>query len=406
MEKDVEKRVLEKVLLPINTAWEVSSVSSDELSEEIFVKLHYKYDYVEDNGNRYPIYDHRKMRKWRHLDLWQYKTYLMAEVPRYKDKNGFFKTVSIPWSDEYERITNLLKKKTIETLQATKSQSKTADLLRISFEQVHRIMHQSVQRGMSLRDKNEHYYYLSIDEKSVHKGHDYVSILSDEGSGIVIDVIDGRSDESVEELCHTSLSARQREVVKTVCSDMWQPYIKGIGRWFSNALLCHDPFHSVGYLNKAVDKCRKREVKKYEELRKTKWIFLKDKANLTDEQYFKFESISKSNYEVSRAWQVKENFRDILYRQTPQAAFSLFYMWKESAKHAGIKEIDEVVGIFERHEKGIINAMKTGANNARAERLNGAIQELKTIGRCYRNTANFRTAILFFHGNLDLFPHK
>jgi transposase len=62
--------------------------------------------------------------------------------------------------------------------------------------------------------------------------------------------------------------------------------------------------------------------------------------------------------------------------------------------------------MFERHEHGIINAMKTGANNARAERLNGAIQELKSIGRGYRNTDNFRIAILFFHGNLDLFPHN
>jgi transposase len=50
--------------------------------------------------------------------------------------------------------------------------------------------------------------------------------------------------------------------------------------------------------------------------------------------------------------------------------------------------------------------MKTGANNARAEGLNGAIQELKTVGRGYRNTANFRIAILFFHGDLDLLPHK
>jgi transposase len=62
--------------------------------------------------------------------------------------------------------------------------------------------------------------------------------------------------------------------------------------------------------------------------------------------------------------------------------------------------------MFERHRTGIVNAIKTGANNARAERLNGAIQELKTIGRGYNNTANFRTAILFFHGNLDLFPHN
>ncbi|GHT20883.1 hypothetical protein AGMMS4957_08880 [Bacteroidia bacterium] len=87
-------------------------------------------------------------------------------------------------------------------------------------------------------------------------------------------------------------------------------------------------------------------------------------------------------------------------------ALSLFYIWKRDAKHAQIKEINEVVDMFERHKIGIINAMKTGANNARAERLNGAIQELKTIGRGYRNTANFRTAILFFNGDLELFPHN
>jgi transposase len=53
-----------------------------------------------------------------------------------------------------------------------------------------------------------------------------------------------------------------------------------------------------------------------------------------------------------------------------------------------------------------INTLTTGANNARAERLNGSIQELKTIGRGYRNTENFRIAILFFHGDLDMLPHK
>jgi transposase len=62
--------------------------------------------------------------------------------------------------------------------------------------------------------------------------------------------------------------------------------------------------------------------------------------------------------------------------------------------------------MFDRHKTGIINAIETGANNARAERLNGAIQEIKTIGRGYIKTENFRIAILFFYGNLNLFPHK
>jgi len=291
-------------------------------------------------------------------------------------------------------------------LQATKSQTKTADLLRISFVQVHRIMRRAVEIGLRRRDPNERYYYLSFDEKSIKKGHEYITVLSEESTGIVIDVISGRSDDSVEELCQTALTDEQRADVKTVCTDMWQPYIKGVKDWFPNALHCHDPFHCVGYLHKAVDKVRKREVKQHEDLRKTKWLFFKDKANFTDEQYFKFEAIQKANYQVSRAWAVKENFRDILQRSTPEAALSLFSMWKQNAKHTKIKEIDEVVELFERHERGIINAIKTGANNARAERLNGAIQEIKSIGRGYRSAENIRIAILFFHGNLDLLPHK
>ena len=42
----------------------------------------------------------------------------------------------------------------------------------------------------------------------------------------------------------------------------------------------------------------------------------------------------------------------------------------------------------------------------RGERINGAIEELKWIGRGYRNKQNFRTAILFFHGDLNGFSHK
>ncbi|MDR0206696.1 MAG: transposase family protein [Bacteroidales bacterium] len=73
--------------------------------------MRYKFDYVLDNGSRYPVYDHRKERKWHHLDLWQYKTFLVAELPRYRDSSGFFKTVSVPRAEEYERISILLEKK-------------------------------------------------------------------------------------------------------------------------------------------------------------------------------------------------------------------------------------------------------------------------------------------------------
>jgi transposase len=54
--------------------------------------------------------------------------------------------------------------------------------------------------------------------------------------------------------------------------------------------------------------------------------------------------------------------------------------------------------------RGVINALIFNFNNAMAERLNGKIQEIKTVDRGYRTFKNFRSAILFFHGGLSLYP--
>jgi hypothetical protein len=109
MEKVEE--ILNKILLPLNSCWNISNVQLNESTEEINVCLHYSLPYIEANGVRYSIYDHRPSRQWRHLDLWQYKTYITASLPRYRDENAFYHTVEIPWAYPGEQMTDLLKKK-------------------------------------------------------------------------------------------------------------------------------------------------------------------------------------------------------------------------------------------------------------------------------------------------------
>ena len=69
-----------------------------------------------------------------------------------------------------------------------------------------------------------------------------------------------------------------------------------------------------------------------------------------------------------------------------------------------IKEMVKVAKMFNAHLKGVCNALVEGFSNAMAERLNGKIQEIKATARGYRTFKNFRSAILFFHGGLDLYP--
>ena len=171
------------------------------------------------------------------------------------------------------------------------------------------------------------------------------------------------------------------------------------------AAICHDKFHLVKHLNAAVDAVRRREVKSNEYLKRTRYLFLKDTARLTDKQQIKFDAIVNANYEVSRAWRIKEDFRDIIKGKLDRAeAFTLYMMWRQRALAANIPEITKVIEMFDRHQKGIINALCMGRNNGKAERMNGSIQELQTVGRGYRDVERFRIAILFFYGGLTL--HK
>jgi hypothetical protein len=94
-----EKEILKEILLPLDVSWGVSSVTTNESKSEITLQLDYQLDYAEVDGVRYPLYDFRKSRKWKHLDLWHYKTFLTARIPRYVDSNGKVKSVSVPWAD-------------------------------------------------------------------------------------------------------------------------------------------------------------------------------------------------------------------------------------------------------------------------------------------------------------------
>ena len=71
----------------------------------------------------------------------------------------------------------MFESKVIDTLLATKNQTKTGELLQCSFNVVNRIMHRATERGLKKRGSDTIYTQLSIDEKSFKKGHNYVSVL-------------------------------------------------------------------------------------------------------------------------------------------------------------------------------------------------------------------------------------
>ena len=60
--------------------------------------------------------------------------------------------------------------------------------------------------------------------------------------------------------------------------------------------------------------------------------------------------------------------------------------------------------LLHKHLDGLLAYIRHRVTNAVAENLNGQIQRVKSNTRGFRHFANFRVAVLFFLGKLDLYP--
>ena len=394
-------------LLQLEQGWIVKSVETDLSEQEICIEISCILDHFLDDetGEICKFYDRAPVRSWRHLDTMQYKTFIKCQLPRIINSNGKVKTVQPNWASGYERHTYLFEHAVIDLLKASKNQTKTSKLMRCGFNVVNRIMHLSVKRGMDRRNYSELTFdYLSIDEKSFKKGHQYITVLSHPASGCVLDVEENRTKEACKKLLAKSLTTEQLNKVSAISMDMWKAFIQTAQEILPNASIVHDRFHLIKYLNEAIDKVRRRVVKQHQDLKNSRYALLKNPENLTERQRIHFEAIADANYEVSKALQVRENFKALFSKGKLMATLS-FLQWANDATKRKIKEVDKVVEMFKNHLSGVVNALLINLTNAMAERLNGKIQELKTVARGYRTFTNFRSAILFFNGGLNLHPH-
>lgn len=398
------------LLLDFGDEWALTKVEADHKKHEIYLYLNYVSDSYEDPDTleKAVLYDHTGLREWRHLDIFQYKSYVRCRIPRVKCGDGKTKQIAIGWANKHDRHTYHFEIRVIDLLKITKNQTKTAEFMNCGFGLVNRIMHRSAERGMQRRSMSKvPFEHISIDEKSFKSGHNYVTVISHPISGVVLDVGQDRDTASVEKLLGDTFTNKQLKDINTVSMDMWRPYINSVTNKVPNAEIVHDKFHLIQYLNKSIDKVRRREVYGNEILRNSRYALLKNKENLTEKQRVKYDLIKDTNLQVTKAWHIRENFKSLFdYYNEENGALELLKNWANDSFMKGIKEVNKVILMFLNHARGIVNALISNLNNAMAERLNGKIQEVKIVSRGYRKFKNFRSAILFFHGGLNLYPLK
>lgn len=417
-------------LLGLRSPWFVAGVELDCEGQQVLIRVDHNRSLgglcCGQCGSVGRGYDHGEERRWRHLDSCGFMTWLVARVPRVSCSQCGVQTAQVPWSTPHSRFTLDFEHFAVFVLQACQVQSKAAALLKLSAHQVHDVMDRAVRRGLQRRaetDSETPLPHLGLDEKSIQAGHNYLTILSDGRGGRVLEVAEGRTKDATCTLLESTLSATQRATVRAVAMDMWKGFSSACQKVLPQAEIVHDRFHIAQYLNQAVDLTRRREHRQLTRLsqnegrrtstkvagsplNKTKYVWLKNEANLTDKQRALLEALRDSKLETVQVWGAKETFREFFNCTDEKQGEAFFDNWCETALALKNAALSNVVRLLNAHKNGVLAYLRHRITNAPAESINSRIQQIKFNARGFRKPQNFRIAILFFLGKLNLDPLK
>lgn len=408
----MDDKELYRQILGVVHPWEIIKIDLNMSKQEVNIYLEYPLPsegICPKCGKTCSVYDKREERIWRHLDTCQLRTFIHCQTPRVTCSEHKTITMDVPWSSNMSRFTNQFERFAIDLLKATKNRQKAADLLRISWDEIDGIMKRSVERGMKRR-KDDDITYIGIDEKSFLSGHRYATILTDITGKRVLEVAENRDTQAVDTVWET-LSAKQKKGVKAVSMDFWQAYRTGVETHVPNAIIVHDKFHIMKYMNEAVDAVRKQEHKMFMRnkddcLKGKKYLFLKNRQDFTKEESSDFRDLNITQLDVGRAWNRRELLRNLWDYSYEKSARNFFKRWYFSATHSRLSPVIKVAKLLNKHFDNIVSFLKHRITNAFAEGINSIIQLIKSSARGFRNFENYRTAILFFCGGLELYPQE
>jgi transposase len=352
-----------------------------------------------------PTHDHAPERVWRHLDTCEFQTYIHARLPRVKCKNHGVLTAHVPFVTPQTSVTTPMETLCIKAMkECTLSGAET--LFGVTARKLHRIQNLAVARGMERRGE-ETPVKMGLDEKQVFARHKYFTIITDLQWRKVVDVVDKRNIDAIAPW----FEARSPSLKKTelVAMDMSAGYANIARKFMPFAEICFDKFHVIKLLNNAVDATRKDEQKTMDieqkrKMFKSRFCFLYGKEKLDKENKEKFERASAVARKTARAWAIKEFMRDMWNLPPPEfePQFKRWYWW---ATHSRLEHVVKVAKTLKLHLEGIVNAVLYGITNALTEGMNSKIEAIKRAASGYRNKQNFRNAILFHCGKLDMMPN-
>jgi transposase len=362
----------------------VEDVELDAAGEALIVSVRPKWFELDRCGvcrRRCPGFDlGAGRRRWRALDLGELPCYLEAEAPRVRCEEHGVVVWAVPWARHGARFTRSFEDQAA-WLAVHTSKSAVAELMRVAWRSVGRIVERVMRDQSAGRDLFAGLRRIGIDEISRRRGQRYLTVVVCHDTGRLVWAAEGANRKTLRRFFELLGEERCAEI-SLVSADMGSWIALEVEARCPNASLCVDPFHVVKLATDALDEIR-REVwnrarreghnQHARRLKGARYALWKNPENLTDRQQAKLSEIQRTNRRLYRAYLLKEQLRQI-YRLAPEQAIALLDQWLAWARRCRLPSFVKLAKTITEQRPGIIAAIDNGLSNALVESVNTKIR--------------------------------
>lgn len=390
--------------LGLTPPWFIADLEFDEAARTLTIQVDFRRGsrfQVPDSEGEHPVHD-TVTKRYRHLNFFQHECFLEVRVPRVKLPDGSVRQVQPDWAGKLSGFTLLFEALVLMLAQQMPFRA-VARIVGLSPHRVMAICERYVDLATEQADLSG-VRTLAIDETSRARGHDYLMLAADAEARAVIFVTEGRDAATVGELAaELTVHGGHPEQITSCSIDMSPAFIRGVSEHLPNARITFDKFHVVAQASQAVDRTRRLEQRTNPALKGMRWKLLRAPTSLHPSARQELITLVRrlTTLRTARAWQYREQLRQILQRKQVNVVRRMLLQWCTNVMRSKVEAMKTVAKMIRRHLDGIVAWVRTRQTNGFLEALNGLFQAAKRKARGYTRLSTARMVIFLLAGKLD-----
>jgi transposase len=237
-----------------------------------------------------------------------------------------------------------------------------------------------------------------------------LSVVCDHVSGKVIWAAKGRSKATIGEFFDV-LGAERAAMLQFVTADGAEWIRTVVAERAPDAIVCLDTFHVISWATDALDEVRRGEWNQLRNsggaaaaktLKGLRWLLVRNWENLTGGQRATIRALDGSNRRLLRAWQLKEELRE-LFKLPLLAARRALEGWLAYASRSKLTPFVKLARTIRTYRPSIEATIEWKLTNGIAESNNAAIGRIRANARGFHDADAFITMIMLDRAGIA--PH-